>query len=279
MELRVLIAGLLIALPVVSLAAEDGTPHPSTDVFVTKCSSCHSVGEGDRVGPDLKGVTERRKPDWLATMIKAPSRLLDSDPEVRALLAKYNNVRMPDLGLDDEQVAGLIDLVAHCSEHACQLTPELRPVTEAVELDAAHGRALFLGTAMFTNGGPSCISCHTVSGTGAMIGGGTLAKDITNVFARLGDDGLDAALRNPSFPLMNKVFGDHPLSAEEAFALRAYLYDANRGKHQGAGVYQLSVPMASLIGAIAVLILLNTAWSRRLRGVRRELVRHGGRPS
>ena len=194
--LRLLITTILAAFPAVLLAQGAEISDASKELFITKCSSCHSLGEGDRVGPDLKGVTGKRSADWLSTMIKTPSALLDTDPEARKLLASYNNVRMPDLGLADGQVADLIATIEFCSANTCELTPELRPVMKATTEDATQGRALFLGRALLENGGPSCISCHTVVGAGAMIGGGTLARELTHVFARLGDAGLDAALRN-----------------------------------------------------------------------------------
>ncbi len=262
---------------------DDGSlPLGSKELFVAKCSSCHSVGLGARVGPDLEGVTKRRKKDWITRMIKAPSRLLDTDPEARVLLAEFNNVRMPDLGLNDEQVAAVTELIAYCSARACDLAPKLRPVTQATDEDKGLGRDLFLGNVRFENEGPPCVSCHSVDRLGSILQGGTLAKDLTHVFARFGDQGLDAALRNPAFPLMNKVFADHPLSAAEAFALRSFLYEANRGGlgREQAGVAQAqSVPLASALVAVLVLIILNAAWSRRLRGIRKPLVKKWERMS
>jgi len=70
---------------------------------------------------------------------------------------------------------------------------------------------------------------------------------------------------------MNKVFAAHPLQADEVFALRAFLYDANR--KEPALDDPLSLPLVGLLGTVAVLIALNAAWARRLRGVRQPLVR------
>lgn len=261
---------------------EGALPPGSKDLFVAKCSSCHTVGKGVRIGPDLEGVTKKRKANWITRMIKAPSRMLDTDPDARALLAEFKNVRMPDLGLNDEQVAGLTELLVYCSDNPCDLAPKLRPVVEATTEDKNLGRALFLGHVRLKNEGPPCVSCHNVAGLASILRGGNLSKDLTHVFARLGDDGLDAALRNPAFPLMNKIFADHPLAPEEAFALRSFLYEANRGDLEAvvAGdVQPISVPLASALVAVLVLIILNAAWSRRLRGIRQPLVNKRERTS
>ena len=54
--------------------------------------------------------------------------------------------------------------------------------------DVARGRALFTGNAGLKNGAVPCLSCHTARGAAAGIGGGLFARDLTHVFARLGDE-------------------------------------------------------------------------------------------
>ena len=242
------------------------------ELYVQKCASCHTVGDGHRVGPDLKGAHERRDDAWLRTMIQFPSRLLDSDGDARALVTEFKGVRMPDLGLTNEQVQAMVDLIAICSEKKCDLKGKFVPVTEAKPADVALGIALFLGETPFENGGPACVSCHTMEGAGGILQGGTLAKEVTHSFAALGDEGLDAALKNPTFAVMNKVYGDAPLNAAEAFALRAALYESNRGALPGGGQRINVVLLAALI-ALLSLAGLNAAWSRRKRqGIRESLL-------
>lgn len=78
-------------------------------LFTAKgCMACHTVGRGELVGPDLKGVTERRPLDWLRRFITQPSAMLRSDSLAKQLLAQYKNVPMPDLPLRDTEVDALI---------------------------------------------------------------------------------------------------------------------------------------------------------------------------
>lgn len=75
-------------------------------VFRNRCSACHTIGQGDRVGPDLAGVTARRDRAWLARYVAEPDRVLaEGDPIATALVAKYKNVAMPNLRLDHGEIA------------------------------------------------------------------------------------------------------------------------------------------------------------------------------
>jgi len=254
--------------------AEEKPQDPSEELFAEKCGSCHSIGKGDRVGPDLKGAHERRDREWLVKFVSAPSKMLDSDATAKELLKKYKNVRMPDLGLQPDQVEALADLIARCSVETCNLAGQFVPVTKATLDDVEMGRQLFLGITALSNGGPPCVSCHTARGSGSWVAGGTLAKDLTNVFARLGDEGLDAALRNPAFPLMKDIFGKKALKKEEAFALRAFFDASNRAV--GVEDDSYSALLVGIVGALLCLVILNALWSRRLRGIRKPLTQTGG---
>jgi len=78
-------------------------------VFATKCSACHSIGQGTKAGPDLAGVTVRRSKAWLARYIAAPDVMLDDgDPIAKALFAQYKEIRMPNLQLTNEQIQSVL---------------------------------------------------------------------------------------------------------------------------------------------------------------------------
>jgi len=78
-------------------------------VFFTQCAACHTIGDGDSVGPDLHGVTKNRDRAWLTHFITAPNELLaQKDPTAMALFAKYKQVKMPNLRLNDVDVNALL---------------------------------------------------------------------------------------------------------------------------------------------------------------------------
>jgi protein SCO1/2 len=78
-------------------------------VFATHCAACHSIGHGEKLGPDLAGVTSRRDFKWLKHFIQEPDRMLaQQDPTAVKLFTKYKPVRMPNLNLDETLVNSLI---------------------------------------------------------------------------------------------------------------------------------------------------------------------------
>lgn len=84
-------------------AAEEGKT-----IFEQKCVACHTIGGGKRVGPDLKGVTERRDIAWIKGFIRSPSSYFAKKDETAAALLKEFGVPMPDLGLKENEVEALI---------------------------------------------------------------------------------------------------------------------------------------------------------------------------
>ena len=85
-------------------AAETGR-----EIFLNNGAACHTIGKGKLVGPDLAGVTSRRKDNWLTRQIKDPEGLIaGKDPIAMKLLKKADNVPMPNLELSGAGVAAVI---------------------------------------------------------------------------------------------------------------------------------------------------------------------------
>lgn len=79
-------------------------------LFRNRCAACHTIGQGDAVGPDLFGVARKRERAWLTRFIKTPDEMLaENDPIAMELFARYKEVRMPNLRLGDGDVEALIE--------------------------------------------------------------------------------------------------------------------------------------------------------------------------
>src|SRR3982751_6578912 len=82
-------------------------------VFAKKCSGCHTFGHGDRVGPDLKGVTDRRARPWLLAWIRSSQRMVIArDSTALTLFEKFKHERMPDQSLSEQEIGVLLDYFA-----------------------------------------------------------------------------------------------------------------------------------------------------------------------
>jgi protein SCO1/2 len=83
---------------------------PGQYVFGTHCAACHTVGHGDKIGPDLLGVTTVRDHGWLTRFIQTPDKVLaEKDPIAVSLFEKYKQVRMPNLRLSDGDTAAVLN--------------------------------------------------------------------------------------------------------------------------------------------------------------------------
>lgn len=248
----------LLALPA---AAQDAEAQ-----FRKSCMSCHTIGNGRKVGPDLKDLGKRRPHEWAVKFITQPSATLDSgDPVATTLLRENNGVRMPDLGLTPAEAQALVKLIDDYSAQGKTLGSSAitRPATPE---DLRQGRRLFMGEVRFKGGGPACMSCHRVQGLGGW-GGGWLGPDLTGATAKYGQ-GLQGVIENPAFPTMQNVFGRTPLAPEEAFQVAAFLKERNGQPPAGRDAGFPVVGMLCLAGGILVAGHLGR---RRFKGVRRKL--------
>jgi len=254
---------------------QEASPHATS--FAKKCGSCHTLGEGDRTGPDLLGVTTRRDRKWLSAFIRTPGAVIDSgDATASELLAKFKGVRMGDQTLSDEELGGLLGYIEECTTRGgCKLaTGPVKPARDATPAEVAKGRALFEGATPLAGGGPPCLSCHSVRGVGPL-GGGTLAKDLTHAFARLGEQGTSSALASTPFPLMKDIYAAQPLRDAEAFQIKAFLYQSSLDGAQP--VKDQNFIYLGVLGALIGFGAIGGAWTGRLRGVRQTIVRRGTR--
>ena len=79
-------------------------------IFTAKgCNTCHTIGKGKLVGPDLKGITTSRKIDWLKNWLKDTDKMLQTDALAKKLLQENNNLPMPQTNLSENEINELIN--------------------------------------------------------------------------------------------------------------------------------------------------------------------------
>ncbi len=134
---------------------------------------------------------------------------------------------------------------------------------------AASGEALFVGRVPLRNGGPSCASCHSISGI-PFPNGGRLGPDLSGAYERFGSEGTDFVLETLFFPTMAPIFADRPLTAAEQRDLKAFLRQTRSGT--SVRVITLFIFSIAILGSLALMILIWILWRHRLTAVRKPLL-------
>lgn len=236
--------------------------------YENKCLSCHSIGGGDEVGPDLKGVTERRQEKWLIDFIRDSEKVIKSgDPLANELFAKYKNKKMPAQELSDDEIKLLLEFIKTGKGAAAAA---YKSATESNPYDIEMGRNLFFGTKQFEKGGPACLSCHGAGDNIPYLGGGSLGPDLVTVsYSAYLDKGLNKVLSKISFPTMAELYSKTPLSEQENYYLRAFLlsentkYEKTKYESHSNGSSQNKFLLLGGLGASLGLLGLDGVWRKR----------------
>jgi protein SCO1 len=104
-----------------TLVVED---KPGEGLFVKTCAACHTIGGGNRIGPDLHHVSSRRDQAWVKRFIMKPDRMFaEKEPVAMQLAAQFPGVRMPNLSISDHDADDLlayIDAKSHIADSRAQ---------------------------------------------------------------------------------------------------------------------------------------------------------------
>lgn len=79
-------------------------------VYNLKCGSCHRLNEEKLVGPGWKGVTSRRKPEWIMNFATNAEEMLAKDPAAISMLEECL-IRMPNQNLSDDDARHVLEFM------------------------------------------------------------------------------------------------------------------------------------------------------------------------
>lgn len=236
------------------------------------CAACHTIGGGNTIGPDLKGIGKRRTNEWLVQFILSSTKLIKSgDADAVAIFKQFNNIPMPDNAITVEQANKIL---AHIDGGTSAVVdPKMALLKLKVDsmlktnspLDILAGKELFNGERRFENGGASCISCHnaTFNKTGR---GGTLAKDLTKAFSRLGGfAGIRGIISSAPFPSMLESYNNHPVTEEENAQLQLFLKNTDEQNPEQPLVEKTWFLHSALTVLFLILLVISGLWFRRKR--------------
>jgi cytochrome c2 len=219
-KLRVAI--IAVTTHVVVANAADSTE--AKTIFRKRCTACHTFGRGVKVGPDLKGVTERRTREWLVRFVRGSSSVIQSgDSTASKLFREFKQERMPDWSdLSPEQVTAILDYFA--KNGPLQREPNERDATTATAREIERGRQLFHGVTRLNYGGRACDTCHSIRDTESK--DGNLGPDLTGAYFKYHDRALTDFLKHPCFAREPERSAPNYLTPQETFDLKAYMAKA-----------------------------------------------------
>ena len=254
--------------PLISYAQGGAPDLRGKQLFDAKCSPCHTIGGGRKVGPDLQDITKLRSNSWLFSFISNPDRMFaQNDPAAVQLLNEYK-IKMPNMSLPADDVNAVISYLGTQGGSAPQAARATTTTAgQAGPGEPEKGEQYFSGRLAFQNGGPPCMACHSVPGI-MYLGGGNLGPDLTTAYQKMGE-GITSLLVNVPFPTMKPIFDRHPLTSTEAGDVAAFLRKISSEQPQN---YSMRVITVSVLAFILFLLIMMLIWRNRLKSVRRTMV-------
>lgn len=247
-------------------------------LFNSFCATCHTIGKGKLIGPDLLDVHTRRSDAWLVEFITSSQAMINKgDADAVALYNENNKTVMPNAPYSEVEIKSIIEFIKTKSPgYVAQVDkskpaenvntqPEepVRSVDEATDAEIDIGEMLFTGSQRLVGRGPACISCHNVRND-KLIGGGLLAKDLTDVYARMNEAGVRAIVSSPPFPAMKEAYQNAVISDEEVYNLTAFLKYANEQQYgQHGRDYKQYFLFSGIICFVVLLFIFSIAWRNR----------------
>jgi protein SCO1/2 len=156
--------------------------------FKSFCSNCHTIGGGDKIGPDLAVAFDSRDPQWLAEYSLRPDAVRQrNDPIARMLGEKYPHVRMPNLGLTPTEVQAIMQYVTIQKSHVTADTGAT--ASPAPKIVATIGSASPPASPLVD----AAVAIQHALSQDTMVGVVAQAKALRDAAAALGAPGADIA--------------------------------------------------------------------------------------
>jgi ubiquinol-cytochrome c reductase cytochrome c subunit len=242
--------------------AQDGK-----SLYQTNCAGCHGAEAQGIPGAFPPLANNPRMADE-AYVVKVIRQGLSGPLEVAG--QTYNGA-MPAMAQVSEADAKAIAAylkglgaasAAGASPSQSTPTPQPQPTRAAAPELAVEGRAFFTGQRAFANGGAPCMACHNAGDLGPM-GGGSLGRDLTDLYPRLGEAGIKGVLANIAFPVMREAYKGRPLTEAEINALVAFLAQASKEARYSSAVYGGRMWYAAVPAALALFGVMSLIWMGR----------------
>ena len=89
---------------------DKGMVEAASKIYDLKCSSCHKLTNEKLVGPGWKGVTSRRKVEWVMNFVTNTDEMLNKNAAAQAMLEECL-VRMPNQNLSEADARSMYEFM------------------------------------------------------------------------------------------------------------------------------------------------------------------------
>ncbi len=252
--------GVVMSLLHFSTAAGLAQNVEGSKLFQGKCGGCHTIGKGALVGPDLAPAKDWKTVELTATvkrMEKMAGPLSDADVEALVDFLKTGATKGEPTN-NNIDVSPVSPLPINSTEAP---VADVKNETGSVE----DGELLFSGKKQLSNGGMSCIACHTASG-----GHSSLGPDLRNIATKMNETALIASCEQTPFKVMRAAYAKHAVTRQEAINLSKYLISL---KDKPALPLELPIGLYGAVGATAIMGALAVFYRKRNTSVSAKLRR------
>ena len=91
-------------------------------LYRTRCASCHTIGGGDGLGPDLMMATGKHTDAWMKRWLREPDKMIaEGDAYATAQMKQFRNLAMPNLKLDNHAIDLLIISISHLNRPSSEM--------------------------------------------------------------------------------------------------------------------------------------------------------------
>jgi cytochrome c551/c552 len=77
-------------------------------IFTNQCIVCHDMVQ-KKIGPALKNITKMRTPEYIMNLLLNSAQMQKENATIKGLLKEYNNIPMPDPGLNEAKARSLLE--------------------------------------------------------------------------------------------------------------------------------------------------------------------------
>lgn len=77
-------------------------------IFTNTCALCHEL-DSQKIGPPLRNIAKDRTPQFIMNLLLNTSGMQKTDPYIKKLIVKFNNIVMTDPGLNKAQARSVVE--------------------------------------------------------------------------------------------------------------------------------------------------------------------------